>query len=133
MAKVITLNVMGKRRPLSVQERILFARRGSVEVLWPVQVPEYGTDKAAAVRRKRNYWDAVNAADELTDRICTALAGGAVLHVNIWPGAILTRTETTFANVVAGELLSELCDVADEVTIGVDSEDPRQILWDSED
>lgn len=136
-AKGITLHVMGKRRTLTVAERIAFAptNRSSREVLWPVAVPEYGKTKDAAERRKRNYWDAVNAADALTDRIANALATGTPLHVNVWPGAVLTslREEGIFANVVSPDTLRELCEVAESVTVAADSEDPRDYIGHDDD
>jgi len=137
-SKIVRLTVIGKARTLSMSERVAAAKlaRGAAvtELVWPRQTPYYGSDKDV---RRAHYFDALSAADSMADKIATAIARGYDVHVTIESGAILTgnvvpgdKKASTYANVIAPDLLRGVCELAADVTIAAGSEDPREYIAD---
>lgn len=132
--KVVTLHIIpvSSKRPLSFAERVMFATPKATDALWPVQAPEFGKDAAAKSRRTRNYFDALGAVDTLADRLASAIATGTKVHVNVYAGTVVTRTENTYSNVVNPQMLSDICKMADKVTVAAGAEDPRDYIGDDD-
>lgn len=129
---ILTVAVMPRRRAITIAERRAIAR-GDL-MFWPLPVPEYGKTAAAKKVRARNYWDAVAACDEVTDKVAAALETGAELRVHVSTGTRMSGVfyakrdpRNVYATVVGRELLQDVCNNADVVTIEAGAEDPR--LW----
>ena len=138
MSKIIKLTVIGKARTLTMAERVAAAKlsRGAAvtELVWPRQTPYYGDDKQV---RRAYYFDALAAADSMADKIATAIARGYAVHVTVESGAVMAGTvvpgdkqASTYANVIAPDLLSQICAMADNVDIAAGAEDPRDYVAD---
>lgn len=138
MSKIINLTVIGKARTLTMAERVAAAKltRGAAvtELVWPRQTPYYGSDKDV---RRAHYFDALSAADSMADKIATAIARGYDVHVTVESGAVLTgnvvpgdKDASTYANVIAPDLLRGICELATDVAIAANSEDPREYVSD---
>jgi hypothetical protein len=134
----ITLTVRGKRgkstRSLSMSERVAAQKlaRGKFAdaLVWPVPVPVFDKGDEAKALRTRYYFDAIGEADTMLDTIASAISAGHKLVVVVESGAVLTgdADNNVFANVVAGSMLREVCEVAEDVKVEAGAEDPRDYI-----